>query len=166
MEYVAVCRRDSEVLMFEMAQALHEQACADQQHQRKCCLNYDQRLLRQGGMIPRGAIHSMQGFGRIGVGRDPGRHNAEYDSSEQRKNKSEGQHNRRGAGVNGKHGRVREGESQNHPGSRIRHHDAQNSAGTAQQDTFHQHLPDQAGSGRPQRHANRSLRPPRRALSQ
>ena len=143
--------------MLEVAEALGKQACTDQQYQGKCGLKHDERFLRKRCLIARGAVDAVQGLRRIGVGGDPSRDDSEQDSGEQRQNKGEAQNDQRWGGVDGRLRRVREGESENHPGTSVGHSDANDSARATQQQTFDQHLSDQAGSGRAQGHANRSF---------
>src|SRR5215472_399057 len=68
----AAFRDKPEMLVFQIAQALRDQARSNQKHNRERNLCDNQRLLQNRRPIARGTAHSAQGFERIRLGRCPG----------------------------------------------------------------------------------------------
>src|SRR5215467_4025329 len=91
---IAIGGGETEILPLQVAESLRHQACADEEYERESSLKDDQSLLRQERSIASGTIQSSQGFGRIGVRRNPCRNNAEDNTCDQRQKKGEAKNNR------------------------------------------------------------------------
>ena len=74
MQHIPVGYVQSEILMLQVLQGFCEQPRARQQHQRERRLKDNHPFLRQRRAVSHRPGLAAQGFGWIGVGRNPGRH--------------------------------------------------------------------------------------------
>src|ERR1700722_3873583 len=109
----AAVRIEAEVLMFELAEAAREQACACKQHDGQRGLHDDENLLRQRGAVMCAAVGSAQGFGWIGVRGEPCRSCSEEDSGDERQSKGKSKHGQRWRCIDGDEVRTVEGKRDN-----------------------------------------------------
>ena len=144
MNDVAVGGVEFEVAVLELAEALREEGCADEEHEGERGLKDDERALRQRGSGGSCACAAAKGVGGLGLCGDPCGSDAEEDAGDERERDGEADDGGRGRGIDGDVGCSGEGEREQHAGSRVGDDDAGDAAECGEDEAFGEELPDDA----------------------
>ena len=156
---ITIGRLEAKMLALHITQALRQQACGREQHERQRRLRNHEGFLRPAAAAAAGTAGAAKRIGRSGVCRDPCRCNSKKNSGQQRDRKRESQHGQRRRGMDGYIGhREREAKDQVRPAVGYRH--ARDSSENRQHDTLGEHLADLARRRRAERGSNGSLQFP------
>ena len=163
---IAVLRLQVEIHVLESGQVLGEEPRADQQYQRERGLKDDQSALEEGCARGGGSGAAAQGFGRIGLCRDPCGSYAKQNAGQKRQSAGEGKDDRRRACLDGNTLGIRKGQGQEHTRACIGNDKSRDSADHGEHQTLGEKLTDDAGAGRAQSCAHRQFSFTRHAASE